>query len=250
MRAPTCVFYECVYSHGFHSRRSCLARWTTPMSLRLYFRTLCCPKGQIKKHRNPHKAEGGGCRVKGVEGGYPQTTHTKTHTSQAQGQCWQRGGERESGEAKESSKKQGSCEEDSSFTEWKLSREDRRVHLGVLGHLFKKKSQIWPLIQRINRQIWTSWTENHPARRHLRPQRQPVRLTPTTTTTRFVFSMCFIKIIVQTSSHSYNERRYDPYQESAEWVFVAAAGVVFGQRGQERLRYTCCHTQRHTACAK
>lgn len=238
----------CVYSHGFHSRRSCLARWTAPMSLRLYFRTLCCPKGQIKKHRNPHKAEGGGCRVKGVEGGYPQTTHTKTHTSQAQGQCWQRGGERETGEAKESSEKQGSCEEDSSFTEWKLSREDRRVHLRVLGHLFKKR-QIWPLIQGINRQIWTSWTENNPARRHLHPQRQPVRLTPTTTTTRFVFSMCIIE--------NYYANEFTFVQWEALWSVPGIGRMSICGRSRccvwtagtrEAALHLLLHTETHSLC--
>lgn len=134
MHASMCVLYVCTATVSTADA----AVWHVGLRLChwLYFRTLCCSKGQIKKHRNPHK--GWGCRVNGNEGDYPQTNMHITTT----GQCWQRRGESETGKQSrlvrswEWGIKQCTCEEDSFWSKWKLSRDDRRDHLRVLGYLF------------------------------------------------------------------------------------------------------------------
>lgn len=120
--ASVCVLSVSVYNHGFHSRRSCPVCWIAPMSLWLYFRTLCCSKGQIKKHRNPHKAEGGGDGWSRVN----MDIHKPRHISEAQGSA-DRGSKVEQSKAK-----RGLCEEDSPLTEWKHSRKAGRDHIAAL----------------------------------------------------------------------------------------------------------------------
>lgn len=70
----------CVYCHGFHNRRSCLSHLTVSMSLWLYFRTMCCSKGQIKTHWGPHKPEGGAVGWRRLKSDIPEVTHDISNT--------------------------------------------------------------------------------------------------------------------------------------------------------------------------
>lgn len=159
----------CLYSRGFHNRCSCLAHWTASVPLWLYFRTLSCSKGQIKKHRNPHKAEGGGVGWRGLRAVIHQVTHTHLKHRAPLTVVEERQRVRLSERLK-------ACGFISARTLYREDKKDLSVYIGLTSARFEFCSG------ENNRHLWASWMENQPTRRR---QRWPVR--PTATTTRFGF---------------------------------------------------------------
>lgn len=180
------------------------------MSLWLYFRTMCCLKGQIKKHRGPHKPEGGAVGWRRLKSDIPQSDTRLKHT--AADREGQRAGFR--GRPKHV---------DLSLGAWRLSGEDRK---DLRAEVKRLPDLVWVHLR-------ASWTENQPT---WSCWRQPVRPIPTTTR----FESCPAIYHSWVSSGQAYWRNVSENWYCCYWVLseLCRKNICSGVR--------CCGTLRHT----